>query len=147
MCDACNYLFVYGDLAPAGMAQAPYLTDLGEIIAFGGEPTPVPQSVMTWLQTQGEAPGRRAVASSAQPAANNLPAAWQRVLQGIGDRGARETSLLQVLRQANAPAAPDETAADGVAPEVSSPSRRGTRGRGRVIRSRIERLAQLRAES
>ncbi len=125
-----SYLFVYGDLATAGMAQAPYLPGVGEIIAFGGEPAQVPQPVMTWLQTQGEEPGRRAGASS-------LPAAWQRVLQEAGDCGARGTSLLQVLRQANAPEPPGETAPDGVAPEVRLPRRRGTRGRGRFIHYRI----------
>ncbi len=135
-----SYLFVYGDLATAGMAQAHYLTGLGELVAFGGEPAQVPPPVMTWLQTQGEEPGRRAGASS-------LPAAWQRVLQGAGERGARDASLLQALRQTNAPAAPGGTAPDGVAPEIRLPNRRGTRGRGRVIRSVIERRAQLRAKS
>ena len=47
------YLFVYGDLATAGMAQAHYLPGLGEIVAFGGEPARVPQPAITWLQTQG----------------------------------------------------------------------------------------------
>ena len=141
------YLFVYGDLATAGMAQAHYLPGLGEIVAFGGEPARVPQPAITWLQTQDGESGRRAVASSAQPAASNLPADWQRVLQGAGDHGAREASLLQVLHQAHEPKPPGETAPDGVAPEVRLPGRRSTRGRGRVIRSRKERLVQLRAES
>ncbi|MCX6032950.1 MAG: hypothetical protein NT169_27145 [Chloroflexi bacterium] len=131
-----SYLFVYGDLATAGMALAPYLPDLGELVAFGGEPAQVPPPVMTWLQTQGEEPGRRAVASNAQPAASNLPADWQRVLQGAGDRGAREASLLQALRQTNASAPPGETVPDGVAPEVRLPRRRRTRGRGRFIHYR-----------
>jgi hypothetical protein len=121
------YLFVYGDLAAAGMAPPHYLPDLGETVAVDRKPAIVPQQVIAWLRAQGADSARGAPANDGQAVEDGFLTNLQTTLQETVSPQARADTLLRCLSQASAGETPGGTAT------TQRSHRRSTRGRGRRI--------------
>lgn len=130
-----RYVFFYGDLVAAGMSVARYLTGLGEIVSFDGQPAIVPAQAVAWMQALVGGFDDATLVGGVRAAERGLPADLQLALRGSVSPEQRAHILLRFLHQAH------ETKIDQVASQVASPvatavrerPRRRTRGRGREI--------------
>jgi hypothetical protein len=122
-----RYLFVYGDLAAAGMTVAHHLVGLGEFIIFDNQPAVVPPGLIAWMQAQVGDFGDLAPDSVTGEIESSWPADWRGVLHTGPEQ--RAETLLRLLWRSNRRSSP---ASQPVAAAPDLPKRRRrTPGKGR----------------